>query len=278
MSCEKVPLNQVYRQHVTLQQHPKVNELFEQSCALARSVDFVRQDGSPKGRNYDLAILVTLAGGAEAFEGKRVLEIGGRDGLFGSFVTRFDPKQVVVTDYFEEWGKGTNDDLGTLEWWDKKWHSAAKEGVELQAKCEDATKLSFEDDSFDIVVASSVIEHIFNQARDNATGAFCGDVVAMREMVRVCKPGGLILLSTDMIGDGKCARWHSGTFYYDEPTLERRLLKMGCENTNKCVSMLDDGKRDFSFDSEFCTDIHDHGPDVHPVSGVVFGLRVEKQK
>lgn len=273
---QQQPLNQVYKQHITLQQRPDTNAVYEQARQLAVDNGFVRQgDGSPKGRNYDLAVLVTLAGGGDAFRNKDVLEVGGRDGLFGSFVARYAPKSVVVSDYFEEWGKGTEHDLGSFEYWQALWRRAAGAHQSLlTARFEDATRLSFADNSFDIVVASSVIEHIYNQSRHPVSGAYCGDVVAMREMVRVCRPGGLILLSTDMIGGGKCARWHSGTFYYDEGALHQRLLSEPCVGTGKRLQLLDDGRTDFDFDSPHCTDIHDHGSQVHPVSGVVFGVRV----
>lgn len=55
---------------------------------------------------------------------------------------------------------------------------------QLMFKCEDATKLSFADNSFDLTCSVSVIEHIY-----------CGYLQAVQEMIRVTKPGGHIYLT-----------------------------------------------------------------------------------
>jgi SAM-dependent methyltransferase len=54
----------------------------------------------------------------------------------------------------------------------------------LVFKREDATKLSFADNSFDFTISISVIEHIYKQYAD-----------AVREMVRVTKSGGYVYLT-----------------------------------------------------------------------------------
>ncbi len=58
----------------------------------------------------------------------------------------------------------------------------------LDLAVEDATKLSFAEDSFDNVVSVSVVEHI---AKD-------GDSRAMAEMWRVLRPGGHLFLTTNV--------------------------------------------------------------------------------
>jgi predicted SAM-dependent methyltransferase len=50
--------------------------------------------------------------------------------------------------------------------------------------CEDITKLSFGDRTFDLVVANHVLEHVKE------------DQAAMSELLRVLKPGGLAVLQT----------------------------------------------------------------------------------
>lgn len=62
----------------------------------------------------------------------------------------------------------------------------------------DLTCLPFRDDSFDLVVASHVLEHI------------SGDRVAAREVHRVLRPGGVALLPVPITGGGV-------TIEYDEP-------------------------------------------------------------
>jgi SAM-dependent methyltransferase len=54
----------------------------------------------------------------------------------------------------------------------------------LSFRLEDATHLSFPDDTFDLVCSISVIEHIYE-----------GYLAAVREMVRVTRPGGYVYLS-----------------------------------------------------------------------------------
>jgi predicted SAM-dependent methyltransferase len=59
-----------------------------------------------------------------------------------------------------------------------------KEDRNLSFKIEDATKLSFSDNSFDLVYSISVIEHIYQNYTD-----------AVKEMIRVLNPGGYLYLS-----------------------------------------------------------------------------------
>ena len=59
-----------------------------------------------------------------------------------------------------------------------------REGENLSFRLEDATHLSFEDDSFDLVCSISVIEHIHGNY-----------LTAVREMARVTRPGGYLYLT-----------------------------------------------------------------------------------
>ena len=200
---EQCPLNQIYKTDRTLETNPSVSSAMNQLTKFAEDNKFQRvlPDGRIrlKGRIYDDAVLCATPG--LDFEGKLVCELGGRDGIFGAWMTQFASK-VHVSDYFEEWGKGTSDDLGSFEHWSNIWKQAAPNPERLICEIQDITDLTYPDNMFDIVVCTSVVEHIFPQK------GFMGDMIAIREMARILKPGGFLLLSTDMTG-GPCSVWHS---------------------------------------------------------------------
>jgi SAM-dependent methyltransferase len=90
--------------------------------------------------------------------------------------------------------------------------SAVPEGYNFASADLNASPIPFGDDTFDLVVASHVMEHIRDPIR------FFGDCV------RVCRPGGLMLLSTP----SERSLWLPGCFfehekfystsYFDDPT------------------------------------------------------------
>ena len=108
---------------------------------------------------------------------------------------------------------------------------------DLDLRVEDARALSFADRSFDAVVCVSVIEHVPAD----------GDAVAMAEMWRVLRPGGVLHLTTNVAsraGDVRTARAvyategpsgagssePAGIFFerrYSAQTLNSRLLGLG---------------------------------------------------
>ena len=105
---------------------------------------------------------------------------------------------------------------------------------DLDLRVEDARALSFPDASFDAVACVSVIEHVPDE----------GDAVAMAEMWRVLRPGGVLHLTTNVgsrpgevrtaravydteAGAGPAADDAGGVFFerrYSAETLESRLL------------------------------------------------------
>jgi SAM-dependent methyltransferase len=82
-----------------------------------------------------------------------------------------------------------------------------RSGPRLSFRQENATDLSFPDNSFDLVTSISVIEHIY---QDYA--------IAMAEMIRVAKEGGLIYL-TFPVSSAFTEEWIHGEIYSDQ---ERR--------------------------------------------------------
>jgi SAM-dependent methyltransferase len=106
---------------------------------------------------------------------------------------------------------------------------------DLRLAVEDATKLSFTDESFDGCLCLSVIEHVPGD----------GDTTAMAEMWRVLRPGGVLHLTTDVaptardifVGDeiyGDASQRLDGgkvffARHYAPEDLERRLLRLPWE-------------------------------------------------
>ncbi len=95
--------------------------------------------------------------------------------------------------------------------------------------CLDATKLPYENNNFDRIVSISVVEHVNNN----------GDSEVMREMWRVLKPGGLLILTFPVKKDYEeefiskdiynlNREETEGKFffqrYYDDEKIEERLL------------------------------------------------------
>lgn len=254
------PLNQLYQFNKTCKAYPIIEETYEELTEYAKKNNFCvkNPDGTIryKGRRYDNAVLynmVKIDGGS--FDDKIVCELGGRDGIFSSWLTQFVSK-IYVSDYFEEWGKGTIHDLGSFNYWSNIWKSAAVNPDRLVGETQDITQLSYPDNMFDIVICTSVIEHIFPQK------GHMGDMIAIREIARITKPGGYILLSTDATSSK--SKWHSGTFYYNDVDLQDRII-----GPSRCQIV---GDTNFNFGDPSNTDIH-NVPQVGPCSSVILALK-----
>jgi SAM-dependent methyltransferase len=95
----------------------------------------------------------------------------------------------------------------------------------VRTETQDGRHLTYPDNHFDAAFAVSVLEHIPGE----------GDTEAVREMIRVVKPGGLVVVTTpydvryreDSVPGSFSGRPGEATIWerhYDEESLERRLL------------------------------------------------------
>jgi ubiquinone/menaquinone biosynthesis C-methylase UbiE len=106
----------------------------------------------------------------------KILDVGSPK-LFGLYLAYTKPVTITLTDYHKK----------NIEEYIHLWNSikgTAKGSVEFTAA--DARLLCFNKESFDIVYAMSVIEHI--EGKD-------GDSIAIHEFNRVLKQGGLLIVS-----------------------------------------------------------------------------------
>lgn len=252
----RVPLNQIYKQKRTFREYPEIKKTYDEITKVSIDhkfrIDLHDNKYRAKGRVYDDAVLFNS--GID-FNNKIVCDLGARDGIFGAWLTQF-VKKIYISDYFELWEKGTKNDLGQIEYWSEIWNKVAKNPERMVIERQDMSKLTYGDNKFDIVVSTSVIEHMYPQADGN------GDMKAIKEMARVCKPGGYILLSTDM--SSKESKWVGGTYYYSKEDLFKRLIDhSGCELV---------GDYDFDFNSPDNDAMTTHAG-FGPVSSVIFVLK-----
>jgi len=206
-----IPLNQTYKENQTFLEYPKIKLLYNEYNNYCLNI----AKWHKTGRTYDCALSLFRCD----FNNKVVCELGARDSIFSSFLTQY-VNMVHTSDIFMGWG-----DLGTLEFWDKKWKDYAFHPEKIFTSKQNMAQIKYPDNFFDIVISFSAIEHIYQQ-----------DVIAIQEMVRICKPGGKIIISTDI---ANTHQWVSGGYFYDEQSLFNRLII-----PSRCVI---DGDYDFSF-------------------------------
>ena len=105
--------------------------------------------------------------------GKQVLEVGCGRGGFSHFLAS-EGARVCGTDF----------STSALELATKKSKGSRVAGGSINFVQADAVQLPFDDQRFDIVISCEMIEHLPDP------------VAALREMARVCSPGGLLYLTT----------------------------------------------------------------------------------
>lgn len=211
------PISQSYRIKETLKACPTVARAklaFEQWCddvvcwnpkALNPALG---DHPSYKGRSYDVAL--TLAG--ITFAGAKVAELGSRFSFFSPYVTAW-AKSVHVSDLFapRSW-----DTEGAPNYWGRLWRRVARKPGNLIVETRDMQATGYADGEFDVVVSFSAIEHIRGD----------GDIEAARELGRITKPGGFLVISTDLSDKFR----QIGGYYYDDKALQERIIgPTGCD-------------------------------------------------
>lgn len=150
----------------------------------------------------------------------KVLDVGSPK-MFGLCLAFETDAEVMLSDI-----SALNVDEYRMMWRGLERHAKGNALFSLQ----DARALNFSDAEFDVVYSMSVIEHV--EGDD-------GDVRAIREMQRVLKPGGLLVLSVpfgaryveqDRIGFSGAGETHDHTAYffqriYDAEAIRKRILE-----------------------------------------------------
>ncbi|KKN96887.1 hypothetical protein LCGC14_0165310 [marine sediment metagenome] len=223
-------LNQSFRMAQTRAEHPQVDRLCKEYRKWA-----TEDCGHPTaGRWYDCALLLAQVD----FTGLSVCELGARGSFLMSYLTSV-ASMAVVSDNFMGW------DLGGLDTWRATWEKMAEFPERLTCEIQDMQNLSYPNGRFDVVISLSAIEHIIGN----------GDIEAAREMGRICKPGGKVIIGTEI---GHRLGGRPGSRIYDETALfERLIVPSGC----KLVEPYD-----FSLDgADFC-----HKPHKPPFTSCLF--------
>jgi SAM-dependent methyltransferase len=173
----------------------------------------------PEYYYFDTAIqsyLQQVPGGREV----KILDVGSPKTL-GLYLAAKTRAALTLTDISE-----LNVDEYRVMW--RSLESGAKGKAEFSLQ--DGRALTYADGEFDVVYSMSVIEHIDGES---------GDGKAVEEMIRVLKPGGLLLLSvpygarfleqqrvgfSGAVRETKDLQAYFFQRIYDQPALEKRIL------------------------------------------------------
>lgn len=171
-------------------------------------------------RAVEFGYVVRRLGGLQ--HGARLLDLGSPKDLAG-FLARRLGVHVTAVDVLP-------DAIATSDRFARAQGIAGTDAGQVLSEVQDGRRLPYPDASFDGAFSVSVLEHIPDD----------GDSAAMRELLRVVKPGGFVVVSTPfdlsyretMVDDDVYERTRSNDAeklfferHYDEPSLHRRLLQ-----------------------------------------------------
>lgn len=151
-----------------------------------------------------------------------VLETGALHSYFCIYLSQFVDKYICTDSFYWATNRdyASNEDYYQTpqEWCD--YITKKSEGRVLGAEA-DLQKLQYPSDTFDRVVCISVIEHVHEDRK------------GIEEMMRVLKPGGLLLLTTEYNKTGKPYSEDDGSFYrvYNKSGLDILLKDYKIEKT-----------------------------------------------
>jgi SAM-dependent methyltransferase len=230
-------MSHIYRTQETLRDRDVVAKTYDEYTKWLVGRNFVKVniggDAKVRGRRYDAATILTTLD----FEDKKVCELGARDGLLGSYLSTM-AQSVAISDNFKDW-----DDLQGFEYWQAVWSKASPNPDRVKIANQNILNLDYEDGSFDVVIATSVLDHMATQ-----TDKKDGHVVGMAEMVRICKPGGYICISILTAPETVYA---SGSLVQSPQDIQRNIIG------DLEVVTRDDEAMNWNFDGCDETQIHD---------------------
>jgi SAM-dependent methyltransferase len=267
---DKITLNQLYRRSKTFEEVPIVKSMFDELTLFSEKyiLDLkppgMYSNNTKYGRIYDYSVLSSCTD--VNFKDKVICDLGARNGFWGIYLSQI-AKRVDISDYFDGWETGCENGLYNFENEEKFVKTICSRigtSDKVNVHHQDITNITYDDNSYDIVLCTSVIEHMYTQVEND--GKYIGDIQGMKHMERICKPGGYVLLSTDMsplknteLPSTSIERWYSGTYWYNEKDLFDRIINS--------TSLELVGEYDFSFENPHNDDMNDHqtGFTVSPV-------------
>jgi 2-polyprenyl-3-methyl-5-hydroxy-6-metoxy-1,4-benzoquinol methylase len=141
------------------------------------SQEGVRQNGQPKLATWHQMVIPRLGD----IGGLRVAEIGCGRGDFSIYLARLGA-EVTALDFSAQ-------AIAVAK------QRAAQHDVDINWHVGDAMAVPFDEDAFDLVVTCECLEHVLEPQR------------MARELYRICKPGGRVLLTTPSYCNGQIIGW-----------------------------------------------------------------------
>jgi SAM-dependent methyltransferase len=228
-------INKLYQIYDTMKNYPQTIDNYDVFSKFCIKKNFINKTNEIRGRRWDASLMLSNL----IFSNKVVCELGARDSILSSYLSGL-VKEVHVSDNFDpKWS-----DLGDEKYWFSLWTKSAIFNKKLFPSRQDAKATSFNSDKFDVVIGTSLLYN----------GIEKGDSDILKEMVRICKPGGFIYISLELsiIGEN-----YSGTYFYsiDDLTKSQYNGKYGICSGSLLLQKKNNAMREdnFSTNTEYST-------------------------